>query len=621
MKKHITAILLLLACTILSAQENGVKVKVTDDEGMPVAGAVISVKGNPAPVLTDKKGEATVYAMIGDNLTVTLFNRYYSETTVDSENMYIQFSRNDLLLDIGYDRKVSKKYSSMSIDGAGSSDIEVARDRSVLNSVNGLIPGLYVSPAYNVPWFPTPNVYVRGKGSYNGNGVKYFIDGIERDPSLVNSEEVESVTVLKDAAALAIYGVRGADGIVLITTKRGSDGAMRIKTDYNFAVATPYDMPRMASAADYAAAVNEALANDGLAPRYSMNDINALRNGTSKYIPDVDWQKEMLRSTAFTHDFNISLDGAEKRMRYYVYGNFNSYRGLLNNTESNEGYSTQLQMSNLRLRTNLEADVTKTTKLRLNMMGDLNQYQEPASGYYLSGIYDTPAAAFPAKAEDGTWIRSTMFANPLATLTASGYNVYLQRSLYADISIDQDMSAITEGLSLQIKANYDNSANIKDSHTRSYAYYNLNYQYDAAGIFENAKAYSDTAVIFIARSGGEGADLPWYGAGDGEGNILGYAGLHVVLDEGYIDNIAVQPDARRHGVASALLDVYCRFGAVNLAFLTLEVRASNAPAIGLYEKYGFQRAGLRPGYYQQPREDAVIMTREFPQNQTKEQVP
>ena len=104
-------------------------------------------------------------------------------------------------------------------------------------------------------------------------------------------------------------------------------------------------------------------------------------------------------------------------------------------------------------------------------------------------------------------------------------------------------------------------------------------------------------------------------AEDGEGGVLGYAGLQVVLDEGYIDNIAVEPDARRHGVASALLDVYCRFGAVNLAFLTLEVRASNDPAIGLYEKYGFQRAGIRPGYYQQPREDAVIMTREFPQNQ------
>ena len=100
-------------------------------------------------------------------------------------------------------------------------------------------------------------------------------------------------------------------------------------------------------------------------------------------------------------------------------------------------------------------------------------------------------------------------------------------------------------------------------------------------------------------------------AEDEEGNVLGYAGLHAILDEGYIDNVAVEPDARCHGVASALLDVFCRFAAANLAFLTLEVRASNAAAIGLYEKHGFLRAGLRPGYYQKPREDAVIMTREF----------
>ena len=103
---------------------------------------------------------------------------------------------------------------------------------------------------------------------------------------------------------------------------------------------------------------------------------------------------------------------------------------------------------------------------------------------------------------------------------------------------------------------------------------------------------------------------------DGQGAVAGYAGLQVVLDEGYIDNIAVAPDARRHGVASALLDVFCRFGAVNLAFLTLEVRKSNTAAIGLYEKFGFQWAGLRPGYYQRPREDAVIMTRAFPKEES-----
>ena len=112
-------------------------------------------------------------------------------------------------------------------------------------------------------------------------------------------------------------------------------------------------------------------------------------------------------------------------------------------------------------------------------------------------------------------------------------------------------------------------------------------------------ALFDTQACFIVAEDGE------------EGNVLGYAGLHAVLDEGYIDNVAVAPDARRHGVASALLDVFCRFGAAHLAFLSLEVRASNAPAIALYEKHGFAAVGRRKNYYDAPREDAVLMTLTF----------
>jgi len=115
--------------------------------------------------------------------------------------------------------------------------------------------------------------------------------------------------------------------------------------------------------------------------------------------------------------------------------------------------------------------------------------------------------------------------------------------------------------------------------------------------------YNDNACFIVAE--------------DDEGNVIGYAGLNTVLDEGYINNIAVEEAARRHGVASALLDVFCRFAEVNLAFLTLEVRKSNTAAIAMYEKYGFQQAGLRKGYYQHPREDAIIMTREFPQDEAE----
>ena len=109
--------------------------------------------------------------------------------------------------------------------------------------------------------------------------------------------------------------------------------------------------------------------------------------------------------------------------------------------------------------------------------------------------------------------------------------------------------------------------------------------------------YNDTASFIVA----EGED----------GQVLGYAGLHVILDEGYIDNVAVRPTCRRQGIADRLLDVFCRFGQANLAFLTLEVRPSNTAAVALYEKHGFQAAGRRKDYYTAPREDALLLTRTF----------
>ena len=120
-----------------------------------------------------------------------------------------------------------------------------------------------------------------------------------------------------------------------------------------------------------------------------------------------------------------------------------------------------------------------------------------------------------------------------------------------------------------------------------------------------------TEVLFDSQASFIVAQASFIVAESEDGGVLGYAGLQVVLDEGYIDNIAVEPNARRHGVADELLDVFCRFGEANLAFLTLEVRASNAPAIALYRKHGFEEAGRRKNYYTKPAEDAIIMTRYF----------
>lgn len=109
--------------------------------------------------------------------------------------------------------------------------------------------------------------------------------------------------------------------------------------------------------------------------------------------------------------------------------------------------------------------------------------------------------------------------------------------------------------------------------------------------------YNDTASFIVAQRA--------------DGEVLGYAGLHVILDEGYIDNVAVRPEYRRQGVADRLLDVFCRFGQAHLAFLTLEVRPSNTAAVALYEKHGFREAGRRKNYYENPTEDALLLTKEF----------
>ncbi len=109
--------------------------------------------------------------------------------------------------------------------------------------------------------------------------------------------------------------------------------------------------------------------------------------------------------------------------------------------------------------------------------------------------------------------------------------------------------------------------------------------------------YNDTASFIVAQRA--------------DGEVLGYAGLHVILDEGYIDNVAVRPEYRRQGVADRLLDVFCRFGQARLAFLTLEVRPSNTAAVALYEKHGFREAGRRKNYYENPTEDALLLTKEF----------
>ena len=176
-------------------------------------------------------------------------------------------------------------------------DLEVAHTFDPSNSLYGLLPGLSVIQTGSSPWDDAASMTVRGMGSFNGNNVLIVIDGVPgRDLSLLNVGEIESIKVLKDAASLALYGNRGADGAIVITTRKGIEDGLKIAVDYNYSLQTPFRIPQMANNYEYASALNEALANDGYAPRYSSANIQAMKNGQMTDIfPNVNWQDEVLR--------------------------------------------------------------------------------------------------------------------------------------------------------------------------------------------------------------------------------------------------------------------------------------------------------------------------------------
>ena len=235
--KKISIILLFLAAVCPLAQAQRVKVYVTDAWDKPLGEVAVTLGRGRIPVaVTGADGMAEVDAGEGDRMTLTLLNRMSRTVAVSGGEMHIRLTDDDVLFDVGYDERVRKGSASASLAGAAAREIEAGGRTDLMSNLYGLIPGLGVRQGENLPWDSAPDLNVRGVGSFGGNSVVVLVDGIERDAACLDREEVERITVLKDAASLALYGNRGADGIVAVTTRRGGDHGLRTRIDYNFSV-------------------------------------------------------------------------------------------------------------------------------------------------------------------------------------------------------------------------------------------------------------------------------------------------------------------------------------------------------------------------------------------------
>ena len=346
---------------------------------------------------------------------------------------------------------------------------------NVANTLFGRLKGLY-----SMQRTSDPNV-LDDQASFNIRGISTFgnaaplviVDGVQRDLENLSLTDIEHVEVLKDAVASAMYGVQGANGAVIITTKRGRSG-FRASANYSMSFDTPFRLPEFADAATYATAMNEALTLDGSSPRYNPKEIEYFRNGTNRELyPDVDWQDMAYRNYGVTHRADVEFEGGTNRFKYYTSLNYANQSGILGHNDMFTQYNSQLNKVYLNIRSNIDVTITDNTFLKLNLLGRIKEQNRPGTGMgdIIGRLYKTPAAAFPVKTGTGHWGGTSIYGyNPIADIADRGTVKAIRRSLLADMTLHQKLDFITDGLYAEALVAYDNMANYNDNRTRTYEY-------------------------------------------------------------------------------------------------------------------------------------------------------
>ena len=319
----------------------------------------------------------------------------------------------------------------------------------------------------------------------DANDILILVDGVERPIDRISVEEVESVTVLKDAAAVALFGHEGINGVLYVKTKRGqANSGNHIKAGYSHKFQFDPQFADMVDAYGYANALNRARQNDGLALAYTDAELAKFQDGSDPYVyPNVNWRNEAFKNTADENQAYVSMYGGSDKVQYYTQLNYTDARGLYKNTVQ-DNWDSQLKYSKANIRANVDFKISESTKVSASMLAifmETNGLNGVNSNDAWWHLYKTPAVAFPVQTQNGVWGGSQTFGdfNILAKMQGTGFQKTHQRQIWADMVLNQDLSSLVKGLKFYIGASYDNSSNIIEQNVKGYQY-GWNY-YDATG--------------------------------------------------------------------------------------------------------------------------------------------
>ena len=369
---------------------------------------------------------------------------------------------------IGYGTQPVSQVTS-AISTVYGADIDKNFNLNLGNTLYGRLPGLSVTQGGLEPGAATPNLFVRGVNTFGGasNAPLYVIDGyISNGAGTSNAfmqlmpEEIESISVLKDASATAIYGARAANGVILVTTKRGKEGPLRISFTTKQGFNQAQYLPKFLNAYNYGVLYNEALANDGLPARYTAADLDANQAGNDPvFHPDVNWYKEVLRPTAPVSSYNLTFGGGDKFVRYFVMLNALTSQGLFKKFGDQNAESSNSGYAKYNFRTNLDVNLTQRFSAEFKIAGSIEQTENP-NNYTTSNTFNLlaqlPPNAFPVYNPNGTFGGNALYSNPVGNLLATGFYRNNSRTIMTSLKFTEQLDQIAKGLSASVAFSINN---------------------------------------------------------------------------------------------------------------------------------------------------------------------
>lgn len=462
MRSKLTLLCLMFLCTLNAvAQQLNVTGNVKDALGEYIIGASVLVKGTTNGTITDIDGNFSVNGVEKGSILEISYIGYVSQsiTINDEKPLQIILKEDSETLEevvvVGYG--VQKKANlTGAVTSMKSDELLKSRAANATTALVGQMPGLISKQASGEPGADDASIFIRGIATFQGDASPaYIIDGIERtsaDFARMDPNDIESINVLKDAASAAIFGMRGANGVIVITTKRGTDGKASIKYSGSVSIQSPTKLPEFANSYDYARLANQYFGSE----IYSAEAIQKYKDGSDPELyPNTNWYDEMLTKNAIQNQHNISISGGNEKIRYYVSGGFLNQGGLWKD----------LNYKRYNLRSNIDAQITKTTRLGVDVSGRLEKSLNSGSSYtiFKELVRNTPVLL--CRYPDGTFAFPDATHPNIVAANQPGGSYSKGETFVVDarVELEQELDFITEGLSAKgvmsySRNNYTNKA-------------------------------------------------------------------------------------------------------------------------------------------------------------------